>query len=114
MLPQAPNTALPEIIRVKAQKGFYAPLDGKLELVNPGDVVEIPRALAFEMRAAGKAYMVNDPIKRQKDYKPAYATAAGGADPVARQMAMMAESLAALTKIVSGLNAGKPEQTAKV
>ena len=97
MLTQQPNQGLPEIIRVKSQKGFYAPLDGKLELVNPGDVVDIPRALAMEMRGAGKAYMVEEELKRQKNYLPAYAKTSG--DPLGRQLALLTEAVAALTAL---------------
>lgn len=106
-----PNQTLPESIRVRGQKGFYAHIDGKLELVNPGDVVEIPRALAFEMRAAGKAHMVSDPLKRQKDYVPEYAKAGKGAgDAMGRQLAALTETVAALVKTVTAL---APQGTAK-
>lgn len=98
-----PNQTLPETIRVKGQKGFYAHIDGKLELVNPGDVVEIPRALAFEMRAAGKAHMVSDPLKRQKDYLPEYAKAGKGGDAMSRQIAALTDTVAALVKTVGAL-----------
>ena len=99
MLTQQPNQGLPEIIRVKAQKGFYAPLDGKLELVNPGDVVDIPRPLAMEMRGAGKAFMVDEELKRQKGYLPAYAKTSG--DTIGRQLSLLTEAVAALTKHVT-------------
>lgn len=95
-----PNQPLPEIIRVKAQKGFYAHIEGKLSIVNPGDVVDIPRQLACEMRAAGKAYMVDEPLKRQKDYLPDYARPEK-ADPVSRQLAALTEAVVALTALVA-------------
>lgn len=93
-----PNQQLPETIRVKAQKGFYAHIDGKLAIVNPGDVVDIPRQLACDMRAAGKAYMVDEPLKRQKDYVPPYVRPAA-ADP----FAALAAQIAKLTELVGSL-----------
>lgn len=68
---QNPNQALPEIIRVRAQKGFRAHVDGQFGVVNPGDVVEVPRVLAMELRGAQKAVMTDAEKVRQKDYLPA-------------------------------------------
>lgn len=70
MLQQQPNQALPETIRVRALKGFYAHVDGRLSVVNPGDVVEVPQALAMELRHASKAVMTDADMKRQKAYLP--------------------------------------------
>lgn len=107
MLQQSPNQPLPETIRVKALKGFRAHVDGAFGIVNPGDVVEIPRVLAFEMRAAGKAVMTEEAPKRQKDYVPARKKVGAAQDPVARQLAMLTEAVAALTKLVSGAASAK-------
>ncbi len=103
MQQQAPNQALPEAIRVRAQKGFRAPVDGIFGIVNPGDVVEIPRALAMELRAAGKAVMTEEPLKRQKDYLPERKKAAKGGDPVAKQLALLSEAVSTLTQLVKGM-----------
>lgn len=63
---------VPEIVRVKALKGFRGLIDGSLGIANPGDVVDVPRDLAAAARFGGKAVMV-DPVTekvRQKDYLP--------------------------------------------
>lgn len=99
---QNPSQALHETIRVRALKGFRAIVDGQFGIVNPGDVVEIPRTLAMEMRAANKAVMTDAELKRQKDYTPERKKAARVADPVSRQLALLTEAVATLTTLVKG------------
>lgn len=70
MLQQNQQSALPETIRVKVQRGFRCWQNGRIAAVNPGDVVEVPRALALEMRGAGKAYMVEDAVNVQANFVP--------------------------------------------
>jgi hypothetical protein len=94
---QAPNQALPEIIRVRALKGFRASVNGQFGIVNPGDVVEIPTVLAMEMRAANKAVMVDEDLKRQKAYLPERKK---NAVKVGDPLVMMAEAVAKLTQLV--------------
>jgi hypothetical protein len=106
-----PNQQLPDTIRMKAQKGFYAHIDGKLAIVNPGDVVDIPRQLACDMRAAGKAFMVDEPLKRQAGYMPDYARPEK-ADPVSRQLAALTEAVTALTALVASGGKGKQQNLA--
>ena len=103
MQQQQPNQSLPEIIRVKAQKGFYASVEGQFGLVNPGDVVEIPRSLAMELRASGKAHMTDAKLLRQKDFVPDYAKADKAVDPVTRQMALLTDAVVALQKLVAAV-----------
>lgn len=105
---QQPNQPLPEVIRVRALRGFRASIDGVLSVVNPGDVVEVPRTLAMEMRAANKAVMTEDPLKRQKDFLPERKKAGKVADPVGRQLTMLTEAVAALTTLVKGMAAAAP------
>jgi hypothetical protein len=108
MLQQSPNQPLPETIRVKVLKGFRAHVDGTFGIVNPDDVVDIPRALAFEMRAAGKAVMVDAPLKRQTNYLPARKKdGAKAADPVTKQLALLSEAVASLAKLVQGMAPAK-------
>lgn len=99
---QQANQALPEVIRVQAQKGFRAHVEGKFGVVNPGDVVEIPKVLAMELRAAGKAFMTDAELKRQKNYLPERKKQPGGGDPIARQLALLTEAVAALTRLATG------------
>jgi len=99
----APNQPLPEVIRVRALKGFRASIGGEFGVVNPGDVVEIPRVLAMEMRAAGKAVMTEDNLKRQKDYLPERKKEGKSADPVSKQLGLLTEAVAKLTQLVGGL-----------
>lgn len=106
MLQQQPNQALPEVIRMRALKGFRASINGEFGIVNPGDVVELPRVLAMEMRAANKAVMVDADLKRQKDYLPERKKAGKAADPVARQLALLTEAVAKLTALVAPAAAG--------
>jgi hypothetical protein len=103
MLQQSPNQPLPETIRVRALKGFRAHVDGTFGIVNPGDVVEVPRALAFEMRAAGKAVMTEDKPLRQTSYLPARKKLDKAQDPVAKQLAMLSEAVATLATLVKGM-----------
>lgn len=108
MLQQSPNQPLPEMIRVRALKGFRASLDGVFAIVNPGDVVEISRTLAMEMRAANKAVMTEDPVKRQKDFLPERKKTGKAVDPVGRQLAMLAEAVATLTTLVKSVMPSAP------
>lgn len=107
MLQQNPNQPLPEVIRMRALKGFRATVDGQFGIVNPGDVVDIPRTLAMEMRAAGKAVMTEEQPKRQKDYLPARKKEGKAADPVSKQLALLSEAVGKLTELVVGLKPAK-------
>lgn len=68
-MPQ-PDSVLADLIRMEALKGFRAPVDGVFGIVNPGDVVEVPRAVAIDLRSANKAIMTEKAVRRQKDYLP--------------------------------------------
>lgn len=94
---------LPETIRVLARRGFYAHVDGTLGVVNPGDVVELPRQFAMELRAAGKAVSTDKPLKRQADYVPERKKAArrSGADATPMQLALLCEAVTKLTEVVA-------------
>lgn len=61
---------LPDIIKVEALKGFRAHVDGRFTIVNPGDVVEVSRATAIDLRMANKAVMTDKKPMVQKDYLP--------------------------------------------
>lgn len=61
---------LPDYIRVEALKGFRAHVDGRFAIVNPGDVVEVSRATAIDLRMANKAIMTDKKPNVQKDYLP--------------------------------------------
>jgi hypothetical protein len=105
-----PNSQLPDIIRVRAVKGFRGPVEGRFTIVQPGDVVEIPRILAFELRAAGKAVMTDAELKRQKDYLPARKK-----NPVrdqGSQIAQLAATVEGLVSAVQALVAGRPSAKA--
>ena len=107
MLQTQPNQSLPEVIRMQAQKGFRAHIDGKFGIVNPGDVVDVPRPLAMELRAAGKAFMTDADVKRQKEYLPERKKAGKAAgDPVAKQIALLTDAVGKLTELV--VNSLKP------
>lgn len=93
---QPPNQALPEIIRVRALKGFRAHVNGQFGIVNPGDVVEIPTVLAMEMRAANKAVMTDEDLKRQKSYLPERKKNGAANDPIA----LMAAAVSKLTQLI--------------
>lgn len=98
MLNHSPNQGLPETIRVRVQRGFRGLINGRFAIANPGDVVEVPRALAMEMRGSGRAVMSDEPLVTQKDYLPERKKpqARAKADPVQAQ-------LIALTTVVEGL-----------
>lgn len=59
-------------VRVRANKGFYANIQGQYGVVNPGDVVDLDRQLAAMMISANKAVQVPSDTKlvRDTDYKP--------------------------------------------
>lgn len=101
----APNQGLPEIIRVRAIRGFRGVVDGQFGIANPGDVVDVPRALAMEMRACGRALMTNDEKVRNVKYLPERKKPENKAlaDPVSAQVAAMAKALDALTAVVARL-----------
>lgn len=66
---QIPDT-LPEIVKVKALRGFRGMVKGKYTNVNPGDVVPVDKKLAIELRISQKAVMTDEPEKIQEDYLP--------------------------------------------
>jgi hypothetical protein len=100
---QQPNQALPEVIRVRAQRGFRGPIDGKFSIASPGDVVEVPRALAMELRGAGKAVMTDEDLKRQAGYLPERKKGGKAADPATLQLKALTDAVTALQKLVTGL-----------
>ena len=99
----APNQGLPDIIRVKVVRGFRGLIDGQFGVANPGDVVEVPRGLAMEMRGAGRAVMTNDDKHRDPKYLPERKRAGLPADPVQAQLAAMTKALEGLQKVVEAL-----------
>lgn len=104
----APNQGLPEIIRVRAIRGFRGLIDGQFGVANPGDVVEVPRALAMEMRSCGRAVMTDAEKSRQKDYLPERKRpGAAPKDPVAAQLTAMTAALTSLKAVVDKLGAAK-------
>jgi hypothetical protein len=107
----AMNAALPEQIRVKAMKGFRAMADGQFGVVNPGDVVVVDRLVALELRAAQKAVMTDEPLKRQKDYVPERKKNARPSD--ASQIATLSAQVATLTQQVATLIAPATADAAK-
>lgn len=62
--------SLPDYIKVEALKGFRAHVDGRFTIVNPGDVVEVSRATAIDLRMANKAVMTEKKPVMQKEYLP--------------------------------------------
>lgn len=103
-----PNQGLPEIIRVEVIRGFRGTIDGRFSEVAPGDVVEVPRPLAMEMRAAGRALMTDKPLHRQKDYLPERKKAGNKpSDPVQAQLAAMTKAFEGLAKVVETALAAK-------
>lgn len=101
----SPNQGLPDIIRVKALKGFRGLADGTFGIVNPGDVVDVPRELAFELRAANKAVAVTDERKRVEPAVVAQQRLARkrAVDPVNAQLAGLTSAVEALTGAVQVL-----------
>lgn len=97
-----PN-GLPEIIRVKVIRGFRGEIDGKFGTCAPGDVVDVPRALAIEQRHAGRCVAAtgDEEPKRQLGYLPERKKnpPASPAD----QLAALTAAVANLTKLVAGL-----------
>lgn len=63
---------VPEVVRVKALKGFRGLIDGSIGIANPGDVVDVPRDLAISVRFGGKGVMVDPSTEkvRQQNYLP--------------------------------------------
>lgn len=70
---------IPDRVNMKALRGFYAPVNGRFMSVNPGDVVEVDKALAVDLRLAKKAVMVSEAPHMNKDYLPARKRPAGRA-----------------------------------
>lgn len=70
MLQMNPNQVLPEVIRVRALKGFRAHVDGRFGIVNPGDVVEVTKEVAVDLRMGQKAVMTDAALHRDKNYMP--------------------------------------------
>lgn len=61
---------VPELVRVRALKGFRAQVNGVFSIVNPGDVVTVAKAVAVDLRQSNKAVMTTDPENIQKNYLP--------------------------------------------
>lgn len=107
MLTQAPNQPLPETIRVRAIKGFRGVIDNVFGVASPGDVVHVPRALAMELRGAGKAVMTDEQPKRQDNYLPERKKGGRSLDPAERQLKALTVAVETLQKAVEALAAGK-------
>lgn len=99
----APYTGLPEVVRVRALKGFRAVIDGQMGIANPDDVVDVSRSDAVTLRFGGKAVMV-DPskveVKRQKDYVPERKKNKP-LDPHAQQLAALVDAVGSLKDAVA-------------
>jgi hypothetical protein len=61
---------LPELVRVKALKGFRATADGLFGVVNPGDVVEVTRADFPVLASAGRVVRTDADKVRAPNYIP--------------------------------------------
>lgn len=61
---------IPDMVRVRALKGFRAVVKGQYSIVNPGDVVTVPKATAIDLRQANKAVMTDEAEKTQQNYLP--------------------------------------------
>lgn len=64
------DMTIPEMVRVRAIKGFRAPVKGVFSIVNPGDVVTIPKSVAIDLRQANKAVMTDEAEKTQANFLP--------------------------------------------
>lgn len=60
---------IPDFVRVKAQRGFRGIADGRFQEVKVGEVVEVSKALAVELRMSGKAHMTQEPLGKVKKEK---------------------------------------------
>lgn len=98
---QQPNQGLPEVVRVRAQRGFRGLINGKFDAASPGDVVDVPRALAMELRGAGKAVMTNEELLVQKGYVPERKKNKP-ADPMT-QIEALTSTVHSLAELVKGL-----------
>ena len=67
----AQDPTLPDVIRMKALRGFRTQVGGRFSIVNPGDVVEVDKLTAMDLRLANKAISTSDPIKQDASYMPA-------------------------------------------
>lgn len=118
MLQAQANMGLPDVIRVKALKGFRALTkdNNQFTIVRPGDVVEVDRQLAMELRMHRKAVMVNEELKRQTDADVIAAKQAKRqtipSDPVAAQMATMAAAFERMTKAFEAMASTAPAKKA--
>jgi hypothetical protein len=94
------------MVRVKATRGFYAHHSGGLNVVNPGDVVDINANDAKMLRSADKAVFVQaetDP-GIQKGWLPERKRDKNrGLSPVEKQLALQTEAVAGLTAAVTAL-----------
>lgn len=61
---------IPDMVRVRALKGFRAVVRGQYSIVNPGDVVMVAKSVAIDLRQANKAVMTDDAEKTQQNYLP--------------------------------------------
>lgn len=94
---------LPDVIRMRAIKGFRGQVDGQLGIVNPGDVVDVPRDLALTLRYGQKAVMVEPTTQKKrsgaewlperKKNKPL--------DPQAQQLAALVDAVSSMKDAVA-------------
>lgn len=105
---QQGGMALPEVIRMRALKGFRGVIDGAWGIANPGDVVDVPRDLAMTLRYGEKAVMVEPQTKkvRQENYVPPYKRAPK-LDAQAAQLAALTEAVASLKVAMEAIVNGK-------
>lgn len=105
---QQQNQGLPDIIRVKVLRGFRGHIDGRFGIAVPGDVVEVPRELALQMRGAHRAVMTEAELKRQTNYLPERKRPENvAADPARAQMVAMTKAFEGLSKVVEKLVAAQ-------
>jgi hypothetical protein len=106
MLQQSVNThGLPDLIRVRALKGFRAVADGAFQIVNPGDVVDVSRETAWELRLYNKCVMTSDEKRRTPPEELAKAKAAKREQvkgPMERQFDVL---VAAIQRLAAGFEA---------
>jgi hypothetical protein len=87
-------------VRVKAHKGFFAVVDGKLGQVNPGDVVDLDRAIARDVVSKIELVAPTTALVRQTNYLPERKRNPKPTD-TGSELAALRASVDALTKTVT-------------
>jgi hypothetical protein len=110
------GNALPEIIRMRALKGFRGQVDGQWGVVAPGDIVDVSRELAMTLRYGQKAVMVEPSTEKKRAAGPWIPERKKHpqANPQAAQVAALTDAVVALqaavqtqSKALEALLAGK-------